>query len=125
GGYERELEELRREHARSLRVRASANEELMPEIIKLVVKHLLVNWGKGEGAPDDAEELLDDKGAPIRFSKAEALKVLSNPMARAFVDDTIQAAMTDALYRNDEVEEALGNSEGSSSGTATTAETGS
>ena len=105
--YEEEIRKLAKPFMRQMRLGTMNVEDMEKLARKAVAKHVIQGW----------ENLEDEQGHAIDFSKDKALELFETyPDFYSIVKDVAGEA---ELFRNDEMEEASGNSEGVSGGTST------
>lgn len=109
--YNQRLQELVRPHRR--KVRMGFDEDLEEFVKVAVAEHVLVDW----------RGLEDEDGKAIPYSKEKSTELLTNPSYSDLFDFVMDVGGDAAVYREQAIEEAAGNSKRSSTGTSTTAKT--
>lgn len=109
--YQRRLQELVRPHRR--KVRMGFDEDLEAHVKVAVAECCLVGW----------RGLEDDDGKPIAYSKEKSVEILTDAAYSDVLDFVMDVANDAAVYREQAIGEAAGNSRSSSTGSSTSAKT--
>jgi hypothetical protein len=102
--YEEEIRKLAKPFMRQMRLGTMSMEDMEGLAMKAVAKHIIQDW----------ENLEDDSGEPIQFSKDKALELFNE--YRDFYNIVKEVASEAEIFRSDEMEEAAGNSEATCDG---------
>lgn len=109
--YTQRLQELVRPHRR--KVRMGFDDDLEKFVKQAVAECCLVDW----------RGLFDDDGKPIKYSKAKSIEILTDPVYSDLLDFVMDVGGDAAVYRDEAIAAAVGNSPSSSTGSSTTAKT--
>ena len=104
--YRAAVEKLLKPHRDEIRRGVLSDAKIEELSREAVATHILTGW----------ENIEDDDGNAIPYSPAKAAEVLFNPELVDLYDFVLNTARRAELYRLNEREESLGNSERSSSG---------
>jgi len=95
--FRRFLEKLARPNTRAFRKAGGRRGELWDSLIKqAAAKYVLLGW----------ENVDDDGGKPIKYSPDKALEILSDPELSAIWEFVCEAALDEAMYLQEDGEDA-------------------
>jgi len=109
--YNQRLQQLVRPHRR--KVRMGFDDDLEGFVKIAVAECCLVDW----------RGMSDDNGKNIKYSKEKSVEIMTDPVYSDLFDFVMDYAGDAAVYREMVVADAAGNSQASSTGSSTTAQT--
>jgi hypothetical protein len=87
-------------HRKTVRRGAMDSEQMLDLLKPVIAEHLLVGW----------ENLTDDDGAEITYSKEQALDYFNDPTLADMFDFVVETSSTQDLFREGSVEQSVKNS---------------
>lgn len=106
--FEQALRTASKPHLRQIRSKRAPLDLIENLTREAAARHILLGW----------ENLDDDDGTPIPYSPERALEIFNDPTLHDFYKFVMQISTDSELYRREDMEESLGNSQAGSNGTS-------